>query len=173
MRVKLALGIVLVIFVSTYYFLTTKKNETSSIIITPTVIPLSPRVTQEVNIRAAFTIFTNGTLRIFTDSRYHNLSTDVYLQADNPNIVHIKKTGITWDLFFKTLPMQVSKECLITGTKQTFCTNENGKLYFYINGNKDNDALLREIKNGDKLLISYGNENEEIRVSQQKYIPQP
>ena len=62
------------------------------------------KTSQIVNKKASFAIFTNGTFRLFTAAMYHNLSEDVFIQADNPNIVHVKKTGITWDVFFKTLP---------------------------------------------------------------------
>lgn len=111
--------------------------------------------------KASFVIFTNGTLRIFSDPRYHNLSTDIYLQSDNPNIVHVKKAEVTWDDFFKTLPMKLSYDCITTGTGQTFCSNANQKLKFYINGKLEPNALDMVIKNGDQLLVSYGNENEE------------
>lgn len=112
------------------------------------------------NIKASFAIFTNDTFRVFTASMYHNLSEDVYIESNNPNIVHIKKTGTTWDDFFKTLPFSLTKNCLTTGTKEVFCTNQSKTLNFYINGVQDNNLLDREIKDGDKALISFGSENE-------------
>lgn len=124
---------------------------------TPSVISKStPTPQQAVEKSASFVIFTNGTLRIFTAPMYHNLSTDVYIQVENPNIIQVKKEGITWDDFFKTLPIKLDQECLTTGTKQTFCTGENGTLKFYLNGEKTDDALTKEIKQGDKLLVSFG-----------------
>src|SRR3990167_3093923 len=61
----------------------------------------TPKVAEkvEVDTRASFTIFTNGTLRIFTDPRYHDLSSDVYIESPNSNIVNVKKARITWDDF--------------------------------------------------------------------------
>src|SRR3989337_644656 len=66
---------------------------------------LIPQTKEETEIKtvetkASFAIFTNGTFRIFTASMYHNLSEDVYIQADNPNVVHVKKSNTTWDDFF-------------------------------------------------------------------------
>lgn len=110
----------------------------------------------ETTNRAAFAIFTNGTYRIFSDSKYHKLSTDVYIEEENPNILIVKKKGITWSDFFNTLPMKLSKDCLVTGTGQKFCNKEGGKLNFYINGENDYLALDKEIKNGDTLLVSFG-----------------
>ena len=123
--------------------------------------------------KAAFAIYTNGTFRIFTHSRYHKLSEDVYLTADSPNIVTVAKQGVTWKDFFESLPMKVTKDCLTTGTGQVFCTNETQTLKFYLNGQRDDEALEKEIMDGDRLLISYGNENFEVITSQMEEIPQP
>lgn len=110
--------------------------------------------------KASFAIFTNGTFRVFTVAMYHNLSEDVFIQADNPNIVHVKKNGITWNDFFKTLPFKLAKDCLTTGTGETFCNNGQASLKFYINGVKTDDLLEKEIKNGDRTLITYGSESD-------------
>ncbi len=128
-------------------------------ILTPTPSTISqktPQPEKPTEHLASFAIFTNGTFRIFTASMYHNLSPDVFIQKDNPNIVYVKKDGLTWDDFFKTLPMKLDQTCLTTGTKQTFCTGQNGTLKFYLNGEKTDDALQKEIKQGDKLLVSFG-----------------
>lgn len=115
---------------------------------------------------AQFAIYTNGTRRIFSESKYHNQSEDIFLEAENPNIIQIKKPNLTWNDLFTTLPMNLSKDCLITGTKQTFCTNETSTLKFYINGIRNDNALNEEINNGDKLLVSYGPESDP-NISQQ------
>lgn len=127
----------------------------------------SPTVQKEVDYKASFAIFTNGSLRDFTSSKYHNLSKDVFVTSENPSIVNVKKKGITWNDFFKTLPspMKLSKDCLITGTGEEFCTNKAQSLKFYLNGIKDDNLLSKTIRNGDKALITYGNESEtEIKM---------
>jgi len=98
---------------------------------------------------------TKGTKRIFTSSMYHNLSPDVYITADNPSVIHVKKSGITWRDFFETLPMTLSEDCLVTGTKQTFCTGEDGVLRFFINGEENRNALNLKIESGDSLKVDY------------------
>lgn len=123
--------------------------------------PVSVSQTEETEeVKAAFAIFTNGTLRVFTAPMYYNLSSGVYIEAANPNKVNVKKSDITWDDFFKTLPLKLTKNCLTTGTGQTFCTNDAQSLKFYINSQVDADALDRKIKAGDQLLVSYGNKND-------------
>ena len=133
-----------------------------------------PQVAEEVEVdtKASFTIFTNGTLRIFTDSRYHNLSSDVYIESPNSTVVHVKKVEITWDGFFKTLPMKLTSDCLTTGTGQVFCTNETSALKFYINGQLDTAALSRVINSGDKLLVSYGPPDDSAIPNQLQQVPE-
>ncbi|MBI4225516.1 hypothetical protein HY612_00200 [Candidatus Roizmanbacteria bacterium] len=120
-----------------------------------------PTLPEQIDYKAGFAIFTNGTFRVFTAVMYHNLSEDVYIQADNPNTIHLKKRGITWDYFFKTLPFKLTKDCLTTGTGETFCTTGSDSLKFYLNGVKTDDLLGREIRDSDKALITYGSESKE------------
>jgi len=132
----------------------------------PKITPKTARNSQteqaqeETNMNASFEIYTNGTRRIFTNPMYHNLSPDVYIEAPNPNIINVKKANTTWGDFFKTLPFTLTKDCLVTGTNQTFCTNNAQILKFYINSKQDALALEKKINAGDKLLVSYGGESE-------------
>ena len=123
----------------------------------PTV-PSSPKETTDampVSFEASFEIYTNNTKRIFTDSKYHNQSEEVYLEATDPSTVHIRAKGITWGDFFATLPMKLTKDCLTTGTGQNFCESGGGKLGFFINDKEEPDALDKGIAPDDHLLITY------------------
>lgn len=51
--------------------------------------------------------------------------------------------------------MKLEKDCIITGTKQTFCTNSAQKLRFYINEVEDPNALDKVIKPNDHLRVEY------------------
>lgn len=125
-----------------------------------------------VEIKAAFAIFTNGLFRVFTEEMYHNLSADVYIEASNPNIVFVKKADITWDEFFKTLPFTLSKDCLMTGTGQTFCTKGEQVLRFYLNREINPHALDQVIREGDQLLVSFGDTTETQIQNQLQQIPE-
>lgn len=109
------------------------------------------------DIAASFGIFTNGTFRTFTHPMYHNLEPEVFIEPTHPNIVHVKQNGLTWDYFFKSLPFLLNKDCLTTGTGQSFCTDEVDTLKFYINGVEEPNALDKVINHGDVLLVTYGN----------------
>ena len=136
-------------------------------------LTISEPFQESVNYRASFAIFTNGLNRSFTAAMYHNLSDDTFITSDNPNIVLVKKPGITWGEFFDTLPFSLKKDCLTTGTGQTFCTNETAVLQFYLNGERENDLLSREIKDGDRALITYGEEKASVIQKQLEQVPKP
>ena len=108
---------------------------------------------QEANIKASFTIITVNITRSFSAEKYHNQSSDVYIENPDPTIVNVKKIGITWDDFFKTLPMKLTKDCLTTGDGETFCNGKNATLEFFLNDVETPDLLDKEIRNGDKALI--------------------
>ena len=151
---KISIGtVILIAGIIFWYFSDNTKSITQQTISSPT--PSSPQIINDVDISAKFKIVTNGTTRIFTDSKYHNLSKDVYITPQNPNTIIVKKADIKWSDFFKTLPMSLDKNCLVTGTKQTFCTNENEKLYFYINNIENTNAIDNPIRNNDFLLVEY------------------
>lgn len=137
-----------------------EQTSQSSKTVVPAVTPTP------VDEHAAFAIFTNGIRRDFRDKKYHERNRDVLIRNDNPETVHKHKSGITWGNFFDSLPkpMKVAKDCLTTGTGQEFCNTEKAKLKFYLNGKFVDDILSMEIKDGDRLLISFGVENEtEVR----------
>lgn len=122
----------------------------------PSVLAPSPTPQkQEVHIKASFTIVTGNITRSFKAEKYHNRSSNVYIESVDPTIVHVKKIGITWDDFFKTLPMKLTKDCLITGDGETFCNGKGGTLKFYLNDVETPDLLDKEIRNGDKAIINY------------------
>lgn len=104
---------------------------------------------------ARFEIYTNGVKRVFTASMYHNQSDEVYIENSDPEQIFIKTAGTRWKDFFGTLPFSLSKECLVTGTNQTFCTNQNAKLYFYLNDQETPDVLEKVIKPNDFLRVEY------------------
>lgn len=133
----------------------------------------SPSAQAAVPIKAAFLIYTNNVKRTFAASMYHRRSSEVYLTPDNPQIVYVTRQGTTWGMFFQTLPMSLNEECLITGTKETFCTGAQGTLRFFINGEEDEAALQRTIAANDRLLISYGLSSELELSHQIQAVPNP
>lgn len=118
-------------------------------------IPTPTPTPKQVDIRAKFTIITGAITRSFKAEKYHNQSPDVFITAEDPTTIHVKKKGIIWDDFFRTLPMKLTKECLTTGDGETFCDGQDGSLRFYLNGSEDQNLLEKEIRENDHALIKF------------------
>jgi hypothetical protein len=155
----IAIGFLIVLVLLLIKVASINQTQPTKISVSQTPSP-TLEVTRDVNYEARFAIYTNGTKRIFTNSMYHNLSKDVYIEASDPSIVHVKKDGVIWMDFFMTLPLKLDKDCLTTGTKETFCSTPKATLKFYLNGVRNDKFLFEKIKDGDLALISYGMENE-------------
>src|SRR3989344_5478952 len=150
MKKIIAAFFIIVVLVS--FFLIFKQSpapETQTFQSTPTPTSTS------VNIKASFTIITENITRNFSAEKYHNQSSDVYIEKSDPSIVNVNKVGITWSDFFKTLPMELTKECLITGDGETLCTGQNGTLKFYLNNVETPDLLDQEIINDTKVSVIF------------------
>jgi hypothetical protein len=126
-----------------------------------------------VDWRASFAVYTNGTLRNFSAAMYHNLSPDAYIESENQNLVVIKKSGLTWGDFFSSLPMQLTEDCLTTGTGQQFCIDEERTLKFYINGARTDEFLKSEIGDGQRVLVTYGPRYDSAIAEQLRSLPNP
>ena len=116
---------------------------------------ISTKTPKPRDFTASFEIYTNGTKRTFTAVMYHNKSPDVFIQNPDPSIIYVKKAGVTWADFFQTLPFSLNKTCLVTGTKQTFCSTQNEKLRFFLNDIEMPDALDLQINPDDNLRVTY------------------
>lgn len=142
-------GIILISVLALVLF---NKSQTPKTLV-PTPTPIAEE--DKVNIKASFTIVTGNITRSFKAEKYHNKSSDVYIESPDATIVHVTKKGITWDDFFQTLPMKLTKECLITGDGETLCNGKNGTLQFFLSGVETPNLLDQEIKDGDKTLIKF------------------
>lgn len=136
---------------ATAFILFNKPQTLKPLVQTPA--PTSQK--KETDIKASFSIVTGNITRSFRAEKYHNQSPDVYIESLDPTIVHVKKINISWNDFFKTLPMTLTKDCLITGDGETLCDGKDGILKFYLNDTETPNLLDQKIKDGDKALIIF------------------
>lgn len=106
--------------------------------------------------KAYFAIFTSGTFRLFDNARYKNQDSKIFIDDQSINSVTVTDINTTWQYFFDTLPMKLTRDCLTTGTGQKFCNNTTSNLKFFVNGVENPNALSEIINEGDRLLVTYG-----------------
>jgi hypothetical protein len=106
-------------------------------------------------VTARFEIYTNGTKRDFSLPMYLNQSTEVYIEASDPSLIHVTRSGITWGEFFETLPFSLTEECLVTGLGEKLCASNGHSLKFVLNGEEGFGVLEKPIEEGDRLRVEY------------------
>ena len=77
------------------------------------------------------------------------------------DVLHIHATGVPLWVFFKSIGMDFNKDCITLENKEKFCNDGNKKLKFFVNGKENNEFENYVFNKLDKILISYGNENQQ------------
>ena len=77
------------------------------------------------------------------------------------DVIHMHATGVPLWVFFKSISMDFNKDCITLENNEKFCNDRDKKLKFFVNGKENNEFENYVFKNLDKILISYGNENQE------------
>ncbi len=93
------------------------------------------------------------------------LSSDTHLHDGNGEVIHKHRTLITLGDLFDSIGIQFTKSCFILDTKEQFCNNDTNTLKFLVNGVASDQFNTYELRDEDKILISYGDETlEEIQT---------
>lgn len=128
---------------------------------------------------ADFSIFVNGDEITPLDPSYFLRSRYVHLEAGAGagSVIHVHATGVTLGLFLRTLGFDLNQNCL-TVSAGTFCNEGDKTVKVYVkhrggewtqvDPSTANNILVLD---GDKFLITYGNETEEEIISQQNAVP--
>ncbi|MBI2130965.1 hypothetical protein HYU10_04310 [Candidatus Woesearchaeota archaeon] len=69
--------------------------------------------------------------------------------------------GVPLWIFFKSVGMDFSKDCINMENKEKFCNDSNKKLKFFVNGKESNEFENYAFKDLDKIVVSYGDGSEE------------
>ncbi|MBI4452406.1 hypothetical protein HY637_03180 [Candidatus Woesearchaeota archaeon] len=77
------------------------------------------------------------------------------------DILHMHATGIPLWVFFESIGTNFNKDCITLENNEKFCNEGNKKLKFYVNGKLNNEFENYVFNDLDKILISYGEENNE------------
>lgn len=152
---KYIISLLIIIFLISSFIFFNKSQTAKTTTPIPSPISQQSPIPTPTNITASFTIITDSITRSFKAEKYHNQSQDVYIENPEPSIIFVKKAGITWDDFFKTLPMKLTKDCLTTGDGENLCNDKNGSLKFFLNDIETPNLLDKSIKQDDKIIIKY------------------
>lgn len=135
-------------------------------------------VEEPTHYHANFAIFANGERIDLSGDEYMEevgactvsegvLPTErVHLHNNNPGVVHVHHEGVTWGHLLTNLGFGLGDEYLVMDDGRILAEGEDRTLKFILNGGPELSVHNQLIRSGDRLLISYGSENEEVLRSQ-------
>jgi competence protein ComGF len=139
---------------------------------------------QEFHEHADFAVFLNGEKFDFSQEKYMNYEpckissnsiiqktyahsnnhddiqkSNVDLHGNNGNVIHVHKQGITYQDFFHSLQIDFDDQSFTEDEGNTYKNNNENIFQFFINNQQVDSLYNQEIRNLDKVLISYGQKN--------------
>src|SRR3989344_6988751 len=114
---------------------------------------------KSTHIHADVKVYINGQSIDFSQKKYQLATSYIHFEDGLGDVAHIHATGLNIGHFFKSLNGDFNNNCL-TLESQTNCNDGNKKLKFYVNGKQNNEFSSYIIQDLDKLLVSYGAEND-------------
>ena len=102
----------------------------------------------------------------FSAPAYQIKSSWIHFEGNDGTTIHKHATGVTLGYLFESLGLGLDDQCYEFQDGRSFCTNEDYKLRFFINGEEVSDIRDYEIEEDDKILVSYGAETPEELESQ-------
>lgn len=131
-------------------------------------------ILDSTHIHADWKIYINGKVLDLSDKAHMermkmNAPVSSFIHVDSGNkppektgdVLHMHATSVPLWIFFESVNMKFDKECLVLETGERLCNNEKNTLKFSVNGIPNEEWEKYVFKDGDKLLISYGNENQQ------------
>ena len=95
----------------------------------------------------------------YTSAAFQIKSSWIHFEGSDGTTVHRHASGVTLGYLFETLGIGLDDQCYIFPDGREFCTNEQYSLKFFIRHQPVSDIRDYIIKQGDRILISYGDED--------------
>jgi len=97
----------------------------------------------------------------FSAPNYQVKTSWIHFENQDGDTVHRHSTGVDLEFLFNSMKIALDDECFVFPDGRQFCTNDDYTLKFYVNQQKVDDIRTYVIQEDDRILISYGNEEQE------------
>lgn len=144
-----------------------------------TAIRFALQPSHEVHYHANFAVFIHGQREQFKGFQYYQEEAScsakdtpqsrVHMHDNNNHIVHVHDTRVTWADLFNNLGW-VLGDHLVSDGIHAYQDGQGGKLSFVLNGKPTASIADEVIKSEDRLLISFGGEDQDGLNQQFKQI---
>lgn len=132
---------------------------------------------KEFHAHANFAVVVNGKAFDFSSDQFQSteqkeLNTTVHLHNKRGTLLHVHKENSTWQEFFQSLGMDLTKDCFIESKTTKYCSNDSQKLSLVLNGTKLTEWENMPVRDLDRLLIAYGTDSgQQLQDLYSKIVP--
>src|SRR5713226_4799630 len=147
-------GIIAVLAISSYNFYELSSQTT------PKGVPPGAGPLGGIHIHAGLLTMIYGQQFDYSSLAYQLKSPYIHFEKDNGETVHMHAANVTLGFLFDSIHIGLTDKCFVFPDKRQFCSNDKYTLKFYVNHHEVPSIRDYVFKQGDRMLISYGNENE-------------
>ena len=97
----------------------------------------------------------------FTSPNYQVKTSWIHFENQDGDTIHRHSSGVELEFLFNSMNIVIDDQCFIFPDGRQFCSNDDYSLKFYINQQKVEDLRNYIVEEGDRILISYGNEDQD------------
>ena len=110
-------------------------------------------------------VYINSQSVDFSKHKYQLASRFIHFEEGMGDVIHTHATGLTIGHLFKSFGGNLNSNCMILES-QSYCTEGNKTLKLYVNGQPSSEFDNYILNDLDKILVSYG-DDDETKVNQQ------
>ena len=96
----------------------------------------------------------------FSTPNYQVKTPWIHFENQDGDTIHRHSTGVELEFLFNSMSIGLDENCFVFPDGRQFCTNEDYSLKFYINQQLVEDIRKYIIQEDDRILITYGNEDQ-------------
>ena len=96
----------------------------------------------------------------FSTPNYQVKTPWIHFENQDGDTIHRHSTGVELEFLFNSMSIGLDENCFVFPDGRQFCTNEDYSLKFYINQQLVEDIRKYVIQEDDRILITYGNEDQ-------------
>jgi hypothetical protein len=97
----------------------------------------------------------------FSSPSYQLKNRWIHFEGNDGSTIHKHASGVNLGYLFDSLAIVVDEKCFVFPNEKEYCNTEKFSLKFYVNGEKVDTITDYVPMEGDKVLISFGDESPE------------
>lgn len=114
-----------------------------------------------VHVHSDVLVYIEGEQFDFTEEKYQSsieniLHKNYHFHDNDDNVIHRHAAGLTLPEFFDSLGFTLTDDCLTTDQGQEYCTQSDGVLRLYVDGEIQEDVTNYIPQEEDRILVYYG-----------------